>query len=160
MEKNLLNLDEYGNFLYTAIKNSAESHHDNKAIKNSAESHHDNFQQSSVLKTEKQQTILCKYISGTFSVTEKNYSTHEKETLACLRTLKKWKLDLLQTRFELRTDSKYVVGFWKYKLKEDHCRGRLIRWQLELHRYCPYIKHIKSENNSFADTLTREWKEL
>ncbi|PWA56316.1 Enzymatic polyprotein [Artemisia annua] len=64
-------------------------------------------EQTSVLKTEKYKSKLCKYISGTFSETEQKYSTHEKETLACLKTLKKWKIDLLQTRFELRTDSKY-----------------------------------------------------
>ncbi|GKB02849.1 enzymatic polyprotein [Tanacetum coccineum] len=57
-----------------------------------------NNEQNSVLKTEKYNAKLCKYISGTFSQAEKNYSTHEKETLACLRTLKKWKIDLLETR--------------------------------------------------------------
>ena len=117
------------------------------------------LQTESVLKTEKYNSKLCKYISGTFSETEQNYSTHEKETLACLKTLKKWKIDLLQTRFELRTDSKYVTGFWRYKLQEDYCRGRLIRWQLQLHQFHPYIKYIKSNNNTFADTLTREWKD-
>ncbi|PWA36137.1 reverse transcriptase [Artemisia annua] len=116
-------------------------------------------EKTSVLKTEKYKSKLCKYISGTFSETEQKYSTHEKETLACLKTLKKWKIDLLQTRFELRTDSKYVTGFWRYKLQEDYCRGRLIRWQLQLHQFHPYIKYIKSNNNTFADTLTREWKE-
>ncbi|PWA56012.1 reverse transcriptase [Artemisia annua] len=115
-------------------------------------------EQTSVLKTEKYKSKLCKYISGTFSETEQKYSAHEKETLACLKTLKKWKIDLLQTRFELRTDLKYVTGFWRYKLQEDYYRGRLIRWQLQLHQFHPYIKYIKSDNNTFADTLTREWK--
>nr|GEU48596.1 hypothetical protein [Tanacetum cinerariifolium] len=55
-------------------------------------------EQNSVLKTEKYDAKFCKYISRTFSQAEKNYSTHEKETLACLRTLKKWKIDLLETR--------------------------------------------------------------
>ncbi|GJU89819.1 reverse transcriptase [Tanacetum coccineum] len=116
-------------------------------------------EQNSVLKTEKYNAKLCKYISGTFSQAEQNYSTHEKETLACLKTLKKWKIELLQTRFELRTDSKYVTGFWRYKLHEDYCRGRLIRWQLQLHQFHPYIKYIKTDNNTIADTLTREWKQ-
>ncbi|GJX64515.1 reverse transcriptase [Tanacetum coccineum] len=49
-------------------------------------------EKNSVLKTEKYNAKLCKYISGTFSQTKKNYSTHEKETLACLRTLKNGKL--------------------------------------------------------------------
>ena len=44
---------------------------------------------SEVLKTDKYEKKLCKYISGTFSQAEQNYSTHERETLACLKTLKK-----------------------------------------------------------------------
>ena len=46
------------------------------------------LQSESVLKTEKYNSKLCKYISGTFSETEQKYSTHEKETLLCLKTLK------------------------------------------------------------------------
>ncbi|GKB62878.1 enzymatic polyprotein [Tanacetum coccineum] len=60
-----------------------------------------------VLKTEKCDAKLCKYISGTFSQADKNYSTYEKETLACLRTLKKWKIDLLETRTH-RNISQYI----------------------------------------------------
>nr|GEU54627.1 reverse transcriptase [Tanacetum cinerariifolium] len=58
-------------------------------------------EQNYVLKTEKYDAKLCKYISGTFSQAEKNYSTHEKEILACLRTLKKWKIDLSETRIQV-----------------------------------------------------------
>lgn len=102
-------------------------------------------------------TRLCRYVSGTFTPTEMKYPIHQKETLACLRVLTKWKVELLPTRFELRVDSSYVAGFWRYTLKEDHCRGRLINWQLKLHQFEPFIRRIKSEDNSLADTLTREW---
>ena len=114
---------------------------------------------SYVPKTEKLQTKLCKYISGTFTKTQCNYPIHELETLACVKVLKKWRIELLPQRFELRTDSTYVKGFWKYKLQEDFKKGRLLQWQLCLQQYKPFLKHIKSENNCFADTLTREWKE-
>ena len=73
-------------------------------------------------------------------------------TLACVKILEKWKVELLPSRFLLRTDSKYLTGFWKYKIKADHRQGRLIRWQMKLQPFQPYIQYIKSEQNSFADT--------
>ncbi|GJV86859.1 reverse transcriptase [Tanacetum coccineum] len=42
-------------------------------------------EQNSVLKTEKYNAKLCKYISGTFSQAEQNYSTHEKKHLRIQR---------------------------------------------------------------------------
>ncbi|CAJ2647535.1 unnamed protein product [Trifolium pratense] len=101
--------------------------------------------------------LLCKYISGTFSDTETRYPIAELETLACVRVLEKWRVELLPSRFLLRTDSKYLTGFWRYNIKADYKSGRLIRWQMKLQQFQPYIQYIKSENNSFADTLTREW---
>ncbi|XP_071724351.1 uncharacterized protein [Rutidosis leptorrhynchoides] len=101
---------------------------------------------------------LCKYISGTFSETEQRYPIHEKETLACLKILRKWRIELLTKEFELRTDSKYLTGFIHYKIKSNFNQGRLIRWQLELRQFPAVAKYIKSENNVIADTLTREWR--
>jgi hypothetical protein len=71
---------------------------------------------------------LCKYISGTFTDTETRYHIQELETLVCVKILEKWKIDLLSSRFLLRTDSKYLTGFWRYKIKADHKQGRLIRY--------------------------------
>lgn len=170
MVKKLLGLDDEGNFISNLKqgnnndKKSSKVNNDAKAL---SVANSDTKVSPKVYsdikispKTDKYKHTLCKYISGTFSQTEQNYSTHEKETLACLKTLKKWRIELLQTRFELRTDSKYLLGFWRYKLQEDYCRGRLIRWQLQLHQFDPYLRYIKSENNHIADTLTREWKPL
>lgn len=110
-------------------------------------------------KTDKYTKVLCRYCSGTFKPAEEKYPIHQKETLACMRVLQKWRVELLPTRFELCTDSSYVTGFWRYKLESDRRNGRLIRTQLTLHQYKPYLKLIKSENNQVADTLTREWSQ-
>ena len=115
------------------------------------------YSASKILIKDTEKLHLCKYISGTFTDTESRYHIQELETLACVKILEKWKIDLLPSRFLLRTDSKYLTGFWKYKIKADHKQGRLIRWQMKLTQFEPYIQHIKSEQNSFADTLTREW---
>lgn len=48
---------------------------------------------------------LCKYTSGTFTVSQKNYTVHEKETLAILNVLEKWQLELLPEKFLIITDS-------------------------------------------------------
>lgn len=101
--------------------------------------------------------LLCKYISGSFTDTETRYHISELETLSCVKVLEKHQIELLPSRFLLRTDSKYLTGFWKYKIKADHRQGRLIRWQMKLQPFQPYTQYIKSEQNSFADTLTREW---
>jgi hypothetical protein len=115
---------------------------------------HSNNIQSKNIQVER----LCKYISGTFSETEQRYPIHEKETLACLKTLRKWRIELLPKEFELRTDSKYLTGFIQYKIRSNFNQGRLIRWQLELRQFPAILKYIKSENNIIADTLTREWR--
>ncbi|GKA74313.1 putative ribonuclease H-like domain-containing protein [Tanacetum coccineum] len=109
-----------------------------------------NNEQNSVLKTEKYNAKLCKYISGTFSQAEKNYSTHEKETLACLRTLKKWKIDLLETRFELRTDSKYVTAIIKT------VQSQLQQKREQLASLKEKITSLKEQANS----IEKEEKEL
>lgn len=108
----------------------------------------------------KYQTILCKYCSGTFKQAELNYPIHEKETLAALRVIEKWPIELLTQRFELRTDSSYVSTFIRNKQIQKSNKGRLIRWYQRFNLFNPIIRLEKSENNPFADTLTREWKEL
>ena len=115
------------------------------------------YSASKILIKDTEKLHLCKYISGTFTDTESRYHIQKLETLACVKILEKWKIDLLPSRFLLRTDSKYLTGFWRYKIKADHKQGRLIRWQMKLQQFEPYIQYIKSEQNSFADTLTREW---
>uniref|UniRef100_A0A151UDX1 Enzymatic polyprotein n=1 Tax=Cajanus cajan TaxID=3821 RepID=A0A151UDX1_CAJCA len=70
---------------------------------------------------------LCKYISGTFSDTETRYHITELEVLAGVKVLEHWRIDLLSSRFLLRTDSKYFAGFWRNTIKTDYRNGRLIR---------------------------------
>ncbi|AAP78924.1 putative multifunctional pol protein [Cestrum yellow leaf curling virus] len=102
---------------------------------------------------------LCKYTSGIFSSAEQKYTVHEKETLAALKTMRKWKAELLPKEFTLRTDSSYVTGFARHNLKANYNQGRLVRWQLEFLQYPARVEYIKGEKNSLADTLTREWKQ-
>lgn len=158
--KKQLGMDDFGNPMTSIINQEDLEETRDQPSESGLKGTHICIDKKYFPKTEKSPLRLCKYVNGTFSATEKNYPIHELEVLACVKTLKKWRIELLQTRFELRTDSRYVTGFLKYKLEEPTSRGRLIRWQLQLHQYQPYIRFIKSEDNPVADTFTREWSPL
>ena len=102
---------------------------------------------------------MCRYISGTFSKAQLNYPVHEKELYAALKTLKKWRIDLLPKKFTLRTDSTYVTGFLRNNLQVNFKQERLVRWQLEFSQFPVKIEYLKGEQNFIADSLIREWKQ-
>jgi len=49
--------------------------------------------------------------SMTFKNAELNYPVHEKELLAIIRALKKWRVDLLGSLFFIYTDNKTLENF-------------------------------------------------
>ncbi|CAC16945.1 putative reverse transcriptase [Soybean chlorotic mottle virus] len=157
--KQKIGLDEFGIPTADLCTGSSSASSDNSPAeidKCHSASKQDTHVASKIKKLENE-LLLCKYVSGTFTDTETRYPIAELEVLAGVKVLEKWRIDLLQTRFLLRTDSKYFAGFCRYNIKTDYRNGRLIRWQLRLQAYQPYVELIKSENNPFADTLTREW---
>ena len=54
-------------------------------------------------------------LSLTFKGTELNYPVHEKEMLAIIRVLKRWRSDLIGTPFLIYTDHKTLENFEKQK---------------------------------------------
>jgi hypothetical protein len=85
------------------------------------------------------------------SQAEKNYPTHEKEMLAIVRALKKFRADLLGTHFTVYTDHRTLECF---KGQRDLSR-RQARWQEFLAEYDFEIKYLKGEENTVADALSR-----
>src|ERR1700678_2783273 len=82
---------------------------------------------------------------------ELNYPTHEKELLAILHGIRKWKVDLLGSPFLVYTDHKTLLNFHTQK---DMSR-RQARWMEELSVYdCKFI-YVKGTDNSAADALSR-----
>nr|WCL16045.1 polymerase [Chrysanthemum yellow edge associated virus 2] len=157
--KNILNLNEFGELSTQKIDNGIQQTNA-QSQKIVAESTQKIGIQKTCLdsiKTNNLEKKLCKYTSGTFTQAEINYNIHEKEVLAILRTFEKWQVDLKPTRFKLHTDSKYAAGFVQNNFSGGRNEGRLLKWQLRLSQFQPYVKYIKSEHNCFADTLTREW---
>jgi hypothetical protein len=82
---------------------------------------------------------------------EKNYPVHEKELLAIIRALKKWRSDLLGMEFFVYTDHRTLENF---NTQRDLSR-RQLRWQEFLSQYEFTVVYIPGENNTVADALSR-----
>jgi hypothetical protein len=82
---------------------------------------------------------------------ELNYPVHEKELLAIIRALKKWRLDLLGIHVNVFTDHRTLQNF---ATQRDLSR-RQARWAEYMSQYDVSIDYIKGEENSAADALSR-----
>jgi hypothetical protein len=82
---------------------------------------------------------------------ERNYPVHEKELLAIIRALKKWRSDLLGMNFFVYTDHRTLQNF---DTQRDLSR-RQLRWQEFLSQYDMAIVYIPGKANSVADALSR-----
>lgn len=82
---------------------------------------------------------------------EKNYPVHEKELLAIIRALKKWRSDLLGTHVHVYTDHRTLENF---DTQKDLSR-RQLRWQEFLSQYDLTITYIRGEDHTVADALSR-----
>lgn len=89
--------------------------------------------------------------SMTFKNAELNYPVHEKELLAIMRALKKWRADLIGVPFQIYTDHKTLQNF---SHQRDLSR-RQARWMEFFSQYDGHIVYVKGEDNTVADALSR-----
>lgn len=82
---------------------------------------------------------------------QRNYSTTEKELLAIVLSLGKFRKYLLGKQFRLRTDHKALEAL----KTTENLLGKLVRWSLKLQDYDFIIEYIKGEDNH-ADGLSRQ----
>ena len=85
---------------------------------------------------------------------ERNYEIYDKELLAIVKALAKWRQYLLDTVeiFEIWMDHKNLKYFWKpHKLNR-----RQARWYLKLQDYDFILWHISEKMNTKADILSRK----
>ena len=82
---------------------------------------------------------------------EKNYPTHEKELLAIIKALKKWRSHLLGARFEIYMDHRTLEYFQSQK----EMSRRQMRWSMYLADFDYTITYIHGESNTAADALSR-----
>lgn len=82
---------------------------------------------------------------------QKNYPVHEKELLSIMRTLKKWRSDLLGSPIHVYTNHRTLENF---ETQKDLSR-RQARWQEFMSQYEMDIIYIRGEDNTVADALSR-----
>ena len=98
--------------------------------------------------------IVVEYASRSLNSTERKYSTTEKECLAIVWAVRKFRHFLLGAPFTLETDHKPLE--WLESAKISHARSqRLERWSLELRAYDFKVVHRPGKDNCHVDSLSR-----
>lgn len=90
------------------------------------------------------------FASRTLSETESRYATNEKEALAIVWAVNKFKPYLHGQKFTLITDHKPLT-FIKTSDKND----KILRWRLDLENYDYDVKYREGKSNVVADALSR-----
>lgn len=90
-------------------------------------------------------------VSASLSETERRYNSNEKECLAVLWAIRKFRPYLEGREFILRTDNRALL--WLDKFKED--RSKLTRWSLTLQEYKFKVEHVPGSQNALPDALSR-----
>jgi hypothetical protein len=95
------------------------------------------------------------YSSRSLTTAERKFSATEKECLAVLWTIEKWRPYLEGYHFTIHTDCSSLL--WLHNLKDP--QGRLGRWALRLQQYDYNMVHRKGKDNVVADYLSRATSE-
>ena len=101
------------------------------------------------------------YASKVLNDAQINYATTEKEMLAIVYGLEKFRSYLIGSKVTVYTDHTTI----KYILQKSDSKPRLLRWVLLLQEFDLVIKDKKGSENNVADHLSRltneevTWKE-
>ena len=84
---------------------------------------------------------------------ERNYSVQEKEALAIVFAVKKFRKSILGSRFKIRclTDHKSLECL----TNANELAGRMARWAMIMSEYNYSVEYIKGATNTAADALSR-----
>ena len=94
---------------------------------------------------------IVSIVSRCLTNAEINYTTTEKELLAVVYTVTKFRYYLIGVRFEIITDHKGLT-FLNSTLYHN---SRLIRWSLLLQQYSFSVSYCRGVDNTVADFLSR-----
>ena len=93
----------------------------------------------------------CAYISRLLLPAERNYSTGDRELLAIVWAVEKWRLLLLERHFIIMTDHMAL----SFLMTQKNLSGRLARQAMLLQSYSFTIRHRPGAANANADGLSR-----
>ncbi|OUM56089.1 hypothetical protein BVG19_g5782 [[Candida] boidinii] len=82
-----------------------------------------------------------------------NYSIREKEFLAVVEALKKWRYYLMQRKFIIRTDH-HSLQYWKQQ--DAATQTRIAKWNDILSGFDFDLQYLPGTQNSVADALSRK----
>lgn len=82
---------------------------------------------------------------------QRNYPTHEKELLAIICALEKWRYYLLGTQFTVYTDHCTL----EYFQNQPSLSKRQAQWSEFLTQYDFTIKYVPGDSNTVTDALSR-----
>uniref|UniRef100_A0A5S6QCG5 RNA-directed DNA polymerase n=1 Tax=Trichuris muris TaxID=70415 RepID=A0A5S6QCG5_TRIMR len=94
------------------------------------------------------------FASRALSLTERKYSVVEKEALACVWAVEKWRHWLWGTKFTLCSDQRSLTTLLTSK-GIDRASLRIARWSMKLMEFNYDIKYKPGSANSVADALSR-----
>ncbi|CAM8940358.1 unnamed protein product [Rhodiola kirilowii] len=95
--------------------------------------------------------VVIYYASRTLDAAQRNYSTTEKELLAVVFALEKFRSFLLGTKVVVFSDHAAI----RYLMTKKEAKPRLIRWILLVQEFDVEIKDKKGIENTVADHLSR-----
>jgi hypothetical protein len=91
------------------------------------------------------------YTSRKLSNAEQNYAAHEKELLAIMHALDKWRVYLLGNHFKIWTDHATL----KFFQTQPRLSSKQARWSEFMENYDYEIKYLLGKENHVADALSR-----
>lgn len=93
----------------------------------------------------------CAFWSRKLRAAEVNYTTTERECLAVLGAIQRWRAYLVDAPFVVETDHMALT----FLLTARDLEGRLARWVLQLQQYTFTIRHRKGVEMREVDALSR-----
>lgn len=103
------------------------------------------------IQREKEEEHPVEYASRLLLPAERNYSTTEREALAVVWTVQKFRGYIEGSEVQVLTDHQPLK--WLFSLKSP--TGRLARWALQLQMYNITFSYTPGRKNAVADTLSR-----
>lgn len=99
--------------------------------------------------------VVVSYASHTLSECERRYSATEREALACVWAVEKWRIQLWGRPFTLRTDHQALKSLLTAPLGKGHKPFRLARWYMRLADYRFDVQYKPGHENNICDMLSR-----